>query len=221
LWFELLFLALASAFWPLLLAVSVAAMASARPVVVLGFFILGGLLTCVVEGVIIVALLRRGHAVSGSTKDTFDAAVYYVAAILSFVTAAIVQRLPAIRWRPRRRRPAASTASRLRRAGPLTAFSAGVLVNILPGIFPLVALKDIAEMDVSLLGATAIIIGFYLIMFVLVEVPFVAYLFAPKRTAELVGASMTWVSANKRTLAVVVLMAAGSYLFLRGILITT
>jgi Sap, sulfolipid-1-addressing protein len=219
--FELLFLALASAFWPLLLAVAVAAMASDRPVVVLGFFILGGLLTCIVEGVVIVALLRRGHAISAS-DSSLDPVVYYAGAMVSFVAAAIVQRLPASGRKPRRKRASRSTdaASRLRGAGPVTAFSAGVVVNVIPGIFPLVALKDIAELDVSLAGAAAIITGFYLVMFLIVEVPFVAFLFAPTRTAELVDASMAWASANKRRVGVVVLVVVGCYLFLRGILTT-
>lgn len=215
-WLELLFLAFASAFWPLLLAVAVAALASARPVVVLGFFILGGLLTCVIEGVVIVALLRRGHVISHS-DTSLDPVVYYVGAILSFLTAAIVQRLPAIKWRPRRKRPASNAAGRLRNAGPVTAFSAGVVLNVLPGIFPLIALKDISELDVGLLGAAAIITVFYAIMFLIVEIPFVGYLFAPRRTEELVDASMTWVAGNKRVVAVVVLLVVGAYLFLRGI----
>jgi hypothetical protein len=219
LWLELLFLALASAFWPLLLAVAVAALASARPVVVLGFFILGGLLTCIVEGVVIVALLRHGHAIS-SSDESLDAVVYYVGAVLSFLLAVIVQRLPAIKWRPRRKRPASNTAGRLQNAGPVAAFSAGVVVNILPGIFPLVALKDIAELDVGLAGATVVIAVFYAIMFLIVEIPFVAYLFAPKRTGELVDASMTWLGGNKRLVAVYVFLAVGSYLFLRGIVIS-
>jgi hypothetical protein len=217
--FELLFLALASAFWPLLLAVAVAAMASDRPVVVLGFFILGGLLTCIVEGVIIVALLRRGDAIT-SSDSSLDPVVYYVGAVLSFLMAAIVVRLPAVKWRRRRRKQTKDSASRLRSAGPVTALSAGVVVNLLPGIFPLVALKDIAELDVSLAGAAAIITGFYLVMFLIVEIPFVAYLLAPKRTAELVDASMKWASANKRQVFAVVFMVVGSYLFLRGILTT-
>ncbi len=150
--FELLFLALASAFWPLLLAVTVAALASARPVVVLGFFILGGLLTCITVGVTIVYLLRLGHALSRSNEDTLDPVVYYVGAILSFIMAAIVQRLPAIKWRPRRRKKPASTndtTSRLRNAGPVAAFSVGVVANVFPGIFPFIAMKDIAELDVE------------------------------------------------------------------------
>lgn len=222
-WLELLLLALASALWPLLLAVAVAALASDRPVAVLGFFILGGLLTCVVEGLIVVELLRRGHAVSGSTRGTLDATVYYVAAGLSFLTAALVQRLPAIAWRPRRKRkrPATDSASRLRNAGPVTAFSVGIVANLFPGIFPFVALKDIAELDVGLAATAAIIVGFYLVMFLIVEIPFVAYLFAPARTAELVQTAMTWAGANKRRVVVVVFLVVGCYLVLRGILATS
>jgi Sap-like sulfolipid-1-addressing protein len=215
-WFELLFLALASAFWPLLLAVAVAALASERPVVVLGFFILGGMLTCVVEGVVIVWLLRRGHAIS-STDQSLDPVVYYVGAVLSFLMAAVVQRMPAIRWRPKRHHRQSSIPGRMRGAGPVTAFSAGVIVNILPGIFPLIALKDIAELDIGLAGVVLVITVYYAIMFLLVEVPFVAYLFAPRRTGELVDASLSWIGGNKRIVAVYVLLTVGSYLFLRGI----
>jgi hypothetical protein len=221
-WFELLFLALASAFWPLLLAVAVTALASSRPVVVLGFFILGGLLTCVVEGVLIVELLQHGSAFSGS-HPAADPVVYYVGAVLSFLAAAIVQRLPDVRWRRRLRRRRArnrSLTDRLQQAGPATSFGAGVVVNILPGIFPLIALKDIAELDLGLAQTTAVITVFYVIMFVLVEVPFVAYLVRPRRTAELVDASMVWVGGNKRVVAVYVLLVVGCYLFLRGLLTT-
>src|SRR5262249_4474048 len=120
---EILFLAFASAFWPLLLAVAVAALASDRPAVVLGFFILGGLLTCIVEGVIIVALLRHGHVISGS-GSSLDPVVYYVGAILAFLLAAIVQRMPAIKWRRRPKKSSSNdAASRLRGAGPIAAFS--------------------------------------------------------------------------------------------------
>ena len=71
----------------------------------------------------------------------------------------------------------------LERGAPL-AFVAGIVLNLFPGFFPLIALKDIAELDEGFATTVALVLGFYVIMFALIEVPLVGYLVAPAWTAQ-------------------------------------
>ena len=59
--------------------------------------------------------------------------------------------------------------------------------------------------------------GFYLIMFVLVEVPLGAYVFAPERTASLTTRFNTWLSANGRRVGAWLCALVGALLIVRGI----
>jgi hypothetical protein len=102
------------------------------------------------------------------------------------------------------------------RGAPI-AFVFGVILNILPGVLPFVALKDIAELG---LGTTEVILtvtGFYLIMFLLVEVPLCAYFFAPERTAALTSRFNAWLSANGRRVGSWVCALFGILVIVRGI----
>ncbi len=78
--------------------------------------------------------------------------------------------------------------------GAPVAFAAGVVLNILPGTFPIVALKDIAEVNASNTAKVAAIVVFYLIMFAFVEVPIVSYVFVPERTTVVVDNFNDWLT---------------------------
>jgi hypothetical protein len=88
---------------------------------------------------------------------------------------------------------------------------------VIPGTFPIVAMKDIAELDASNGTKVATIIVFYVIMFAFVEVPIVAYLFVPERTTVVVNAFNEWLKRNGRRVAAYALAAVGVYLTARGI----
>jgi thiol:disulfide interchange protein len=104
----------------------------------------------------------------------------------------------------------------LARGAPL-AFLVGIVLNIIPGVLPLVALKDIVELDYSAGATVALIVGFYLVMFLPAEVPLVSYVAAPAETAQTVADLRGWISRNARPVAVVVLNAIGLYLVVHGI----
>ena len=95
------------------------------------------------------------------------------------------------RRRPSRRSPSAPSST----AAPV-AFAAGVVLNIVPGTFPIVALKDIAQLNASDGAKLAVIVVFYVIMFAFVEIPIVAYLIAPERTTVAVNAFSAWLKRN-------------------------
>jgi hypothetical protein len=98
------------------------------------------------------------------------------------------------------------------------AFLAGLLLNVLPGLFPFVALKNIAEGDYSAAVNVVLVVVFYLVMFVSVEIPLVSYLVAPEQTVRTVQGLNDWLDRNARKVAAAVLAAIGLYLVVRGLL---
>ncbi len=215
---EIFVLALGSALWPLLIAVTIVALRSPNPPKLLSFFLAGSLLTTISIGVVIVLALDDTAFVNRS-RSTYDPIVYFTAGILMLVVAVVLARLPE-RPKPKSQpsgQDGDSWAERAMTRGAPIAFVFGIILNILPGFLPFVALKDIAELG---LGTTEVILtvtGFYLIMFVLLEVPLGAYVFAPERTASLTTRFNTWLSANGRRVGAWLCALVGALLIVRGI----
>jgi hypothetical protein len=224
-WLELLLLALASMFWPTLIVIVVLALRVSQPVKILFWFLVGGLLTTVTVGIAVVFALQGASFMNGS-RPTIDPVIDIVIGLLSILGAGALLR------KPNRPKPApekkSSDAAAPDKKPPLTeravargapvAFVAGIVLNIVPGTFPIVALRDIAELDASDGAKVATIIVFYLIMFAFVEVPIVAYLFAPERTTVAVNAFNDWLKRNGHRVGAYVLAAVGLYLTVRGII---
>lgn len=215
--FEIFLLALASMVWPTLIAVVVVALASSQPVRLLSWFLAGSLLTTVTIGTVIVLLLEKSNLLTGS-RPTFGSATYLVASVAALLVAYIVWR----RGSSETRTPSAESSrptwsERMLSRGTVLALVVGIVLNVIPGVLPFVALKDIAELDYTAGVAIAFVLGFYLIMFLPAEVPLVSYLFAPRRTAVVVAGFNAWLKRNAPLIAVYVLTAAGIYLGVRGI----
>ena len=180
-------------------------------------FLAAALLTTVTIGLAVIYTLR-GTSATSSSKHWFGPVVQIVVGSLAILGALVLV------YRHSRPRPKADAAEArpgriermLARGAPL-AFVAGVLLDIVPGFMPLVALKDIAEMDKGVPETVALVVGFYLIMFWLVEVPLVGYAFAPTRTARLTTSFNDWLDRNAHRLAVGALGVVGTYLIARGI----
>lgn len=215
---EIFLLALGSAVWPLLIAVTIVALRSPNPPKLLSFFLAGSLLATISIGVAIVLALDDTAFVNRS-RSTYSPIVYFVAGALLVIVGLVLWRLPA------RPKPAPkpsgqggdSWAERAMSRGAPIAFVFGILLNILPGVLPFVALKDIAELD---LGTTEVILtvtGFYLVMFLMIEVPLGAYLFAPERTAVLTSRFNAWLSANGRRVGAWLCLLFGALMIVRGI----
>lgn len=216
--FEIFVLALASMVWPALIAIVVVALASAQTVRLLSWFLAGSLFTTVSIGVVVVWALERSNLVSVS-RPTFGTAIYLIGSAAALLVAYLVWR----RGRPRAESPPAKPSrpgwsERMLSRGGLLALVVGVVLNVIPGVLPFVALKDIAELDYSPGAALLLVVSFYLIMFLPAEVPLGFYLVAPARTVSTVDEFNAWLKRNARLLAVYVLLAAGIYLGVRGIL---
>lgn len=214
---ELIPLAIASAFWPLLLAVVIISLRTAHPPRLLVSFLAGGLLTTMTVGLIIIYALEHSSLVSRS-RSTTDPAVDLAAGAIALAAGLLLAR----RADPNPDRVRGAEDVRpgridrmLSRGAPL-AFLAGVVLNIVPGVLPFVALKDIAELDYSVPATVLTLLGFYVIMFAFIEVPLVAYLVAPARTAIETARFNAWLDRNWRRLAAYALVVLGVYLLVRG-----
>ena len=219
-WLEILLLAVASAFWPILIAIVVLALRLQHPIRVLVWFLAGGLLTTVTIGIAIVFALQDTSFVSGSHPPA-NPTLSLVAGLLSLLAAyALLRRSrrapPDEVARPAANKEPSKAERAVERGGPV-AFAAGLVLNIVPGAFPFVALKDIAQLDAGNGAKVAAIVAFYLIMFAFVEVPIVAFAFAPERTAAAVGRFNAWIGRNARRAAAYVLAAVGLYLTIKGL----
>jgi Sap, sulfolipid-1-addressing protein len=223
--FELVLLGILSAFWPTLVLVDVLAFQTPKPGRILIAFLAGGLISTVTIGSILVLRLQ-GSALLTSDRSTTDPTLNFVVAGIVFLAAHVLNRLgdkplPRLRRRkPRKERHEPKGPSFAERAidrGPSLAFVAGLLLNILPGVFPIIALKNLTELDYSAAETVTILFVFYLIVFSFIEIPIVSYVVAPDWTENHVSRFNTWLGQNTRRVIVWALVAGGVYLTLRGI----
>jgi hypothetical protein len=215
--FELLLLSLASAVWPLLLVVVLAALHTDEPRRILLAFLITALATCTVIGVLFVKAFQHGRVI-GDSHSSFSAGVYVGSALGAFLIAAIVRHLPKREPKPKEAK-SGGWSQRIETNGVKAALLCGVVFNLLPGVFPIVAMKDIAQLDVTLAEAAVIVFFFYVGMFVLVEVPLVWLYVAPEEARAGTERFNVWLGANKMKVAEWVLEVIGIYLLARGIVL--
>jgi hypothetical protein len=214
---ELLLLAVASACWPLLLAVVIISLRAQHPVRLMASFLAAALLTTLTVGLLLVYSLRGTSATSGS-RHWFGPVVQIVAGSLALLGAAfLVHRRSRPRRRPEDRAARPGWVERMLGRGAPLAFVVGVVLNIVPGFMPMVAMTNIAQMEKGVPATVALVLGFYLIMFAFVEVPLVGYVVAPQRTARLAARFNAWLGHNAPRLAIGALGLVGTYLVVRGI----
>jgi hypothetical protein len=215
---ELTLLAIASAFWPVLVVVDLVALRAPRPVPLLAWFLAGGLLTTISEGLVIVFVLE------GTTLGSHGSSSGWANVVGGCIAlgAAYGLRARTVRSReepPEARRPATkvSRTERMVSHGGLYAFGAGVVLNIFPGIFPLVALRTISSLSYGNGAKIVLVIGLYLCTFALIEVPLVGLLVAPARVEPWVHGLNNWLDRNGKRIGIDVLALVGLVLLVRGI----
>jgi len=210
---ELLPLALLSAVYPTLVAVVVVALTAPRPARAMAFFLLGGLIASIGVGLVIVFALQGTSVVSGSSPPA-DPIVYFGAGAIALGLAVVVRKRP-----PAPPKEGDSKVSQLlsRSQKAWIAFAAGLLIDLVPGAWYIVALKDIAQSGYSDSEIVAVVVAFCIIQYALIELPLLGFVFAPERAADLSRRFSTWLSENSRTVAVAILVIAGCYMIIRGI----
>ena len=218
---EILLLGVLSAFWPTLIVIVLVAIRTPHPTRVLSAFLAGGLLTCVAVGGAAVHFLRGTDLVSGS-KQTTDPIVNLTCGALALLGAYVLHRYQASPGQKKSKptkegRNHPPWAERFVARSALLAFGAGIVLNIAPGILPLVAIKDIAELQAGAAASVAILTGFYVIMFAFVEIPLLGSVFAPANTVTAVRRFNDWLDTNVWRIVTAALTVAGVYLLVRGI----
>ena len=216
---ELTLLAIASAFWPVLVVVDLVALRASRPVPLLAWFLAGGLLTTISEGLAIVFLLE-GTTV-GSSRPSVGGWGNVVGGCIALLGAYVFRARVA---RSRNEQPAAQTpikktsrTERMIEHGGLYAFGAGVVLNIFPGIFPLIALRTISSLSYGNSAKVLLVIGLYLCTFALIEVPLIGLLVVPSRVEPWVQSLNSWLDRNGKRLGIDLLGLIGVALLVRGI----
>ncbi len=215
---DLIPLAIASAFWPILLAVVLISLRAPHPVRLMVSFLLAGLITTIAVGLAFIYLLRGTSLTSGS--DSWFGPGMEIAVGALAVTAAFVLHTRGLRATPKPA-PVKTEPGRMERMlarGALLAFVAGVVLNLVPGVVPVVALKDIAELDETFAVTFGLVTCFYLIMFAFIEIPLVGYVVAPESTARRTASFNQWLDRNSRRLGVGALALIGVYMIVRGVL---
>jgi len=212
---ELLPLALASACWPVLLAVVLVSLRAPNPIRLMASFLFAGLLTTVTVGLLIIYALKGTSLVSGN-RSWFGPIVEIVIGFLALAGALY------LRYRHRRRDPSPAPGDpgrieRMLHRGAGLAFVAGVVLNVVPGVMPLIAMENIAEFDRGFVLTFLLVLGFYVIMFAFVEIPLVGYVVAPERTVRMTAGFNAWLDRNGYRIAVGALGLIGIYLIVRGV----
>jgi Sap-like sulfolipid-1-addressing protein len=220
---EYLVLALVSALWPTLVAVVIFALTRERPQRLLLGFLAGGLLTTITVGLLIVFLLSDTALVNQSRSKT-DPVVDFTVGVLCLIVAWAARRSDRrrpLRTKPekpkRQKREGPSRTERALERGPMFAFLFAILINLMPGFFYLVALKDIAEANYGTAPNVVLVVVFCLLMFTLIEVPILSYAVAPEKTAVWANGFNAWLRANARHLIPVLALLVGILLIARGI----
>jgi hypothetical protein len=216
---ELTLLAIASAFWPVLVVVDLVALRASRPVPLLAWFLAGGLLTTISEGLVIVFVLEG--TTLGSSRSSVGGWGNVVGGSVALLGAYVFRARAA---RSRNEKPAAqapikksSRTERMIEHGGVYAFGAGVVLNIFPGIFPLIALRTISSLDYGNSAKILLVIGLYLCTFALIEVPLIGLLVVPARVEPWVHGLNSWLDRNGKRLGIDVLGLIGLLLLARGI----
>ena len=220
---ELLFLALASALYPTLLAAVVILLSTPRPRRLLSAYLAGGLIVSIGAGIAIVKVLEGSKAVTSESSGLSWGADLSIGGLALLLAVALATRTDA-RFRERRRqrreaagqvKPPTDDDKKEPWSAPIV-FVAALAIN-LPGAAYLVGLKDIAAGKYSTVEEIALIVGFNLIMFLLAEVPLAGLLLAPERTDAMVKRFNAWLSSHSRQIAIVICVLLGVFLVIRGI----
>ncbi len=215
---EIVMLAVAAAFWPVLLGAAIVGLRTPHPKMILASFLAGAFLAAVSVGLVIIYALD-GSSLTDSSATAGPVAEIVVGA-LSLLAAAVLRHRDTTISPPSDVQVEPASPGRVEQAlarGASIAFVTGIVLDLAPSPFALIAYKDIAGFDISFAETLVIVIAFYLVALMFVEVPLLGYLVAPGWTASHTVQFNTWLNGNWRRLAIWVLTGLGAYLICKGV----
>jgi hypothetical protein len=91
------------------------------------------------------------------------------------------------------------------------------VLNVFPGIFPLVALRTISSLNYGNGAKILLVVGLYLCTFALIEVPLIGLLVAPAHVEPWVRGLNSWLDRNGKRIGIDAIGIIGLFLLVRGI----
>ena len=221
---DVFLLAFLAALYPTLLAATTVMLVLPHPKRLLLGYLLGAAMTSVTLGLVIVFTLRHSGLVS-TTQATLGPGADIVLGCLALAIALVLhsgrdQRLVA----RRRERKAAKGPTgpprwqqALGRGSARTTFVVGALLT-LPGATYITALHRIADENLADPATVAVVLAFNLIMLMLLEIPLLAYTFAPDWTPRAVERFKLKLRERGRIWGVRVTLVLGILMIARGVI---
>lgn len=221
---DVFFLAFLAALYPTLLAATTVMLVLPHPKRLLLGYLLGAAMTSVTLGLVIVFTLRHSGLVS-TTQATLGPGADIVLGCLAISIAFVLHSGRDQRLVERRRERKAAKGptgpprwqQALGRGSARTTFVVGALLT-LPGATYITALHRIADEDLADPITVAIVLAFNLIMLMLLEVPLLAYTFAPDWTPKAVERFKLKLRERGRIWGVRVTLVLGTLMIARGVI---
>ena len=217
--------AITAAFNPTLLAAVTVMLVLENPKRLLLGYLCGALMTSITLGLVIVFELGGSSSATSSARHTINPAIDIAFGVIILALAFVVGTGRDKRRRARSARKKAEKAGnpppRWQRAlsggSARTTFVVGALLT-LPGASYLAGLDKIAAQNLSTTATVLSVISFNLIMLALLEVPLLGYTFSPEKTTAAVHRFSAWLGRRGGRIALVLAVAVGIALIVRGVI---
>jgi len=218
-------LAVWAAIYPTLLACVVVILLLPRPERLLLGFWLGAMAMSLTCGLIVVFALGGSSGATTTTRHTISPIAEITLGAILLLLALVFfsgrnQRYDARmerRHEKEAKKPPSKMMQVLRRGTPRTTFVVGALIIGIPGVSYLTAMDLLARQHVSTLLAVLVVLAWNVIMLLLLEVPIVAYAFAPTGTATAVTGFKNWLTRDESRIAYWCALIAGAALLAIGV----
>lgn len=210
-WLTVLVMAFAVSLEPFRIGMTVLMLNRPRPVLQLSAFLIGGFAMGMTVGLVVLFVLRR--RLLGSTYVTLPHVQILIGALALLAAAAVATK---DRW-SRRATPTRPAQRLLRSSSPWVAAAAGLGIA-LPSVDYLAALAVILASGAAVTAQVGALLMFHVVAFALIEIPLLAYIFAPTQTQAAITTVNDWIRSRRRVEVATLLAVVGSLLLAAGII---
>ncbi|MDX1872131.1 GAP family protein [Mycolicibacterium sp. 120266] len=207
-WLTLLVMAVAVSLEPFRIGMSAVMLNRPRPHLQLATFLAGGFAMGMTVGVTVLFVIGDRLPRTHFTLPRVQLAIGALALVIALGLALT----------PGRSRTPPTWMRRLLGGQSLWVAGLAGLGIALPSVDYLAALAVIAASGGNASTQLSALIAFNVVAFALVEIPLVAYLFAPARTSALMASLNTWIRARRRKEVATLLASVGVILLIAGLL---
>ncbi len=225
----IVFWAFTAAFNPTLLGATTVMLLLEHPKRLLLGYLCGATMTSVTLGLVIVFAVDGSSGATSAGQSTVSPATDLTLGGLLLLVAYVIRpsRVPKetgrLAERRRRREEKKSEKGvpkwqqKLSQGTARTTFVIGALLT-LPGASYLIGLGHIADKEASVAATVAMIIGFNVIMLMLLELPLLAYTFAPDWTPDAVARFKAWFNRSAKLIGFRGALIVGALLIIKGVI---